>query len=151
MWCCAAWNLRESDIKKLDATQRSMFRIMLGIKKRDDETLGEFCHRRNGAITQFMLKYGVQPWSVTYVKRRFSWAGYVARFQQFDPNRITYHALRSKDSQWLKLQSKYLRDERRQGHGRYIHVRRWETLILKHHGPDWLMKAQDLQVWNSML
>ena len=59
----------------------------------------------------------------------FLWAGQVARAQQCDTERLTYNALQYKNIANIKAVA--LRNGDNQGHGRPVHVWRWETDLYK--------------------
>ena len=72
--------------------------------------------------------------------------GHVARFENHDPDRVTYKVFRYKDLKYITdLQAQF----GHQTHGRRLHVWRLEWDLFKFFGADWQELAKSEQAFNS--
>ena len=80
-------------------------------------------------------------WEDSALVNYFSWAGWVARLDQFDPDRITLDVSSFKNISWILNVASVCKDN--QGHNRRFRVWRWEDLVFKGFGPAWAVHARD--------
>ncbi len=153
-WCSGSWNLRSDQYAKLRGVQRSMIRKMLRFTKPDEEGIQDFMQRTNTTITNIMSIHRVVSWDIYARRTVFKWAGWLARLQFFDPERITLKVLLHRNLDWLQRIKDHNRG--RELHCRYIKVWRWETLIWNFcrenfEGSMWQQLAEDPDSWNSIV
>eukprot|EP00974_Lingulodinium_polyedra_P036050 3458595-Lingulodinium_polyedra.AAC.1 len=85
-----------------------MQRIIVGCRRRDDETMEEFMVRSARTIAEWRERLGIMRWGMHYHTLVRRWAGHVARFEQTDPDRLTLRITAWKDYRWLRAQEKAL-------------------------------------------
>ena len=149
-----SWNLREQDIRKLQACQNTMHRMIVGIDNVEYVHLDTALKKAYHEVHHWRTSAHIETWTHTLSQRRFGWAGHVARMND---NRPAKKTLKWRGSAWLK-QQELRRGRGRQGHRRYVHVRRWESWIAgwrpnieEAHKADisheWMEVAQDRIEW----
>ena len=147
-WCAGSWNLTQVQLGKLRGTQQRMIRKMLGVRRRETETLGDYMHRTAGTINHLMQKHKVERWDAHYHRLQFSWGGQVARMAARCPERLTYQVLKHKDISWIhKMSAQYGGNQQ---HCRKLHTWRWERCFMKY-SPTWQQDALDKSKWLSSL
>ena len=153
-WGAGSWNLREQDIKKLQACQNTMHRMIVGIANVDHAHLDAALKKAYQEVHHWRISTNIETWTHKLSHRRFRWAGHVARMND---NRPAKKILMWRGSAWLKQQEHRL-GRGRQGHRRHVHVRRWESWIARwrpdiesDHKADisheWMDVAQDRIEW----
>ena len=103
---------------------------MMQPRRREYEGDDEFFPRLQRNVTNCMSKHGFWAWDVRAREFYFKWAGSVSRMSNLDKSRITPKVMR-----FLNIAS--IRDFARrnkgdQGHGRRLHVWRWESDIFEY-------------------
>jgi hypothetical protein len=145
-WCAGTWKLSSDQNKNLRGVQRSMIRKMMGFEKRRAENLDEFFARSEKLISRSLEDNGMWTWDLRARQYYFKWAGTVARMGQNEPERITPKALHFLNISEIKQFAGCHGGA--QGHGRRLHVWRWEAEI---HGfaHDWEELALMTSEWNG--
>ena len=127
---------------------------IVGMNRVDQAQLDEALKKAYHEVHQWRRAANIETWTHKLSKRRFRWAGHVARMSDDRPAK---KILMWRGSAWLKQQE--LRFGRgRQGHRRHLHVRRWESWIARwrpdieaDHKADisheWMNTAQDRVEW----
>ncbi len=153
-WCSGSWNLRVDQFVRLRGIQRKMIRKMMCFKKYDTEDLARFMQRTESMISNIIDRHNVISWDTLARRFIFRWAGWVARLEHHDPQRITLAVLRHKNWDWISLIASQNRG--RQLHGRYLHTWRWEKLLYKFAeenfpGQKWSDLALDASSWIAIV
>ena len=74
---CTRWPWTKTRARRLDAVQRKMIYIVLGIQKYATESPSEFAIRKNRFVSREIGKE--DKWSVLWAKRVVSWSEHVSR------------------------------------------------------------------------
>ena len=127
-----------------------MLRKMCHFKIRDTENIELFMKRTNQFINDLQDREGLLNWDTMIRREIFKWAGWVARLDSFDQERITLHVLRHKNWEWIQTIAN--NNNGRQLHGRCLKIWRWESLIynfFRENRPEsrWSELAQDGEEW----
>ena len=116
------WSLTKAVEKKIQATQRKMERIMLGITWED--------RKKNTWVREQTKLEDI----LTIIKRRkWSWAG---------------HVMRRTDNRWTTRITEWQPREGRRNRG--MQRRRWRDEIRKYAGATWARDTQDRKHWKSL-
>ena len=116
---CQTWSLTKELSSKLQTTQRSMERKMLGIKLQDKVP-----------CTTIRQKTGVTDVLKHTLKQKWNWAGHIARYS---------------DNRWTKRCTDWRPRNGFRTAGRP--TRRWRDDIGKHAGITWHREAQERKKW----
>ena len=125
---------------------------MLGLVKGEDEDMATFMTRVNSKLKHFRQLFQRDTWDAVYHRRQFRWAGHVARFKTYDPDRLTFKILHFRN--WAYLQNIAVQNNGRQLHGRRLRTWRWERPLYKYFSTspeEWEDKAQDKRWWAQHL
>ena len=98
----------------------------------------DFFPRQQRKITGLMDKHGVRSWDTRTRGLYFRWAGQVSRLAKAEPHRLTPMLLAFRNIKTIREYA--ARNGGNQGHGRYLHVWRWEADIAEcgdSHSVDW--------------
>ena len=150
-WCAGTWKLSVNQSSNLRGVQREMIRKMMQPKIRKGELLPDFYPRVQTCISRCMEKHGYMSWDLKARDFYFKWAGQVARMTQLDPNRLSPRVLHFKNIRFILDYAK--RHDGCQGHGRNLHVWRWESDIFSYGSSEdreWETMAMDLSKWFSV-
>ena len=80
-WGAGSWNLREQDIKKLQACQNTMHRMIVGIDRVEHADLDAAMQKAYHEVHTA----NIETWTHKLSQRRFRWAGHVARMNDNRP------------------------------------------------------------------
>ena len=132
-----------------------MYRRILGLRRRTNESLGDFMSSLGHETNRHMLALGLHKWDFIGFKRILSWAGHVSRMADYDKTRIAWRCFMFLGSKWLRSQERSIKPNSlkgHQGHGRYLHVWRWEQFVISAIGKDRLVaEASDKRRWEELL
>ena len=148
MYNIGACNLTQRHLQKFRAVENQMMMRVLRIRLHEDEADGEaYLSSSQSALGLYRKKYNLPRWDRIAVTRVFNWAGHVARFQGYAPDRLAFKALTFRDCNYLhKLENLY----GGQLHGHKFKVWRWELQFVRTLGRDWKTQAQDPEHWSSI-
>lgn len=118
---CQTWAPTTSQMNKLKSTQTTMYRSILGIKKRDKI--------RNSVLHERMK---LETLEKTIKRLKLNWAGHVARLDE---------------TRWAKQLTKWIPMGRKRKRGRQR--KRWEDEISNDCGPSWQITAQNREIWKN--
>ena len=153
-WGAGSWNLREQDIKKLQACQNTIHRMIVGMDTVEYVQLDAALKKAHQEVHTWRKSANIDTWTHKLSQRRFRWAGHVARMSD---NRPAKSILIWRGSAWLKKQELRF-GKGRQGHRRHLHVRRWESWVARWRpnieasqkaeiSHEWMNIAQDRTEW----
>ena len=111
---------------------------MMRPKMKKDELEADFFPIMQRNSTKCMEKHGTMAWDIRAREYYFKWAGQVARMTKLDPCRLTPRVLHFKNIQSIRDYA--CKHRGRQGHGRNLHIWRWEADIFDF-GTNDLMRA----------
>ena len=133
-WGARTWKLTEIQLDKMNGVQLRMMRKMLGARRCESQSVGDYCRDVNSRIRQLLHQHKTLKWASQQLKLHFLWMGRLARFQITDPDRWTYRIFCYKDLRYVaSLQKRF----GNQTHGRRFHAWRLEWDIHKFLGPEW--------------
>lgn len=118
---CQTWALKKELLSKLKATQTTMYRSILGIKKKDKV--------RNSKLHE---RIKLHPIEKTIKKLKLKWAGHVARMEE---------------GRWAVQMTKWKPQGRKRKRGRQ--KVRWEDEIQQDCGTRWQSMAQNRDLWKG--
>jgi len=150
LWCAGSWNLKHNEYKRLRGVQMKMYLQVVRPRMMRGEFWLDFGDRCGRLFSELKQRYDVGCFDGLVHKAYFRWAGWLARLQQFDPDRITYGILRALNFDVLK--SRELECGSQQ-HGRKAHVFRWEKGLYKYFKIScaWMEAASDRRLWDKRL
>ena len=91
---CAAWPAQKLYADKIDALQRKMHAIILGIKRQPCETTQQYNRRRSRSISKHLR----QSWSQIWFRQCVKWAAHLDRHPDLWPSKL----LQFQSSRWLE-------------------------------------------------
>jgi hypothetical protein len=124
-----------------------MVRKMMGFKMRKNEEYDSFFRRSETLISQSLENNGILTWDLRARQFYFKWAGTVARLGATEPTRLPPKLLHFLNIAKIKQYADSQRGS--QGHGRHLHVWRWEAELYEF-AHDWEMLASNSLDWNSL-
>ena len=147
-WCAGTWLLNQSQKSNLRGLQRDMVMKMIRPRRKKDEFDDQFFPRTHRYISDVIVRTKWLTWDLRAKDYYFRWAGQVSRMAKVDHDRVTLNALR-----YWNIESIMKRAERNggnQGHGRRLHVWRWETDVHQYGvycGANWESLTGDVSEW----
>jgi hypothetical protein len=150
-WCSGTWKLTTEHNANLRGMQRQMIRKMIRCRRVADEHDDVFYPRVQRSITNLMTKHETLSWDLRARDYYFKWAGQVARMNKTDPTRPTVMALNFRNIQSIRRYADAHGGN--QGHGRCLHVWRWESDICDYggsHNTEWTQLALNVTDWFSL-
>ena len=147
LWCTESWTPRTEEMQKLESARRSMLRKILGLKRGSDEDWIQWLQRCTRKALSIADQVGVRSWVSSHLRRKWFWAGHLAR------RGLETWLLRTtawRDSCWQSMAgevaSRPLRPTRRRWMKWEDVLRRYSTAI---GGPQWMTAAAAKTVWNN--
>jgi hypothetical protein len=136
LYGCAAWAMTRTMCNELDTARRKMLRYVFRLHRniKAGETWIEYMQRSAQQLDDLSSSLGLEPWSHLFRRRKWDFAGKVARRTDF---RWSQRLIL-----WRPLHAK----GRDQGHPKT----RWEDELVKFAGGDWMHVAQNVEHWNSL-
>ena len=120
------------------------------MRRRPSESMEAFMSRLGSKIKAVKNAHGFNNWDAIYFQRLFSWAGHVARLQEYDPDRTTFRVLQHRNYKWIRDTAS--RNGGNQMHGRKVRVWRWEYKIDRFfEGSEWQATALSKADWYERL
>ena len=150
-WCAGTWKLTAEHCANLRGMQRTMIRKMIRCRRTVDEHEDVYHPRVQRSITNLMIKHATLSWDLRARDFYFKWAGQVIRLGKTDPNRLTPMVLNFRNIQSIRRYADAHGGN--QGHGRCLHVWRWESDISdygEHHRTDWELLAMNITDWFNL-
>ena len=150
-WCAGSWHLNCQQRSNLRGLQRAMIMKMMGPKRRKDEHNDIYFPRLQDAINEIIVKNGWLQWDLRAKDFYFRWAGQVSRTAARSPDALTCRALHLWNIAYIKALA--VRNNGRQGHGRRLHVWRWEADIFKYGEyceKYWESLTTDISEWHNV-
>ena len=150
-WCSGTWKLTTEHNANLRGTQREMIRKMIRCKRVADEHEDVYHPWVQKSITNLMIKHEALSWDLRARGHYFKWAGQVARMSKTEPSRPTVMALNFRNIHAIRRYAEA--NGGNQGHGRCLHVWRWESDISDYgasHNAEWTQLALNVTGWFSV-
>jgi hypothetical protein len=147
-WCSGAWKLNTEQYANLRGVQRHMLLKMMRPRRRPGESDEDFYPRIHGNVTKAMDKHSFIAWDLRSRDYYFKWAGSVSRMTLYDKDRLAPKALHFMNIDSVRDFAK--RNNGNQGHGRHVHVWRWESDVHdfgKYEDTGWEVLAANTQEW----
>ena len=120
------------------------------MRRRPSESMEDFMSRLGSKIKAVKNAHGFNNWDAIYLQRLFSWAGHVARLQEYDPDRATFRVLQHRNYKWIRDIAR--RNGGNQMHGRKVRVWRWEYKVDRFFkGSEWQTTALSKTAWYERL
>ena len=79
LWCAESWTPRRIELAQLRTAQQSMLRRIVGKCRCPDEQWIEWIKRTTTTARSLAKSHKVRDWVVTHHRKKWSWAGHVAR------------------------------------------------------------------------
>ena len=146
--CAGSWHLNCTQKANLRGLQRQMVMKMMRSRRKKDEHDDVYFPRINDYINEVIVKNSWLPWDLRAKDFYFRWAGQVSRTTADE--KYTAKALHLWNIESIRA---YADRNGGQGHGRRLHVWRWEADIFKYGescGENWESLTTDLVEWHSM-
>ena len=147
LWCCESWTPRQEELRNLETAQRAMLRRIAGVARGSDEPWLEWLQRSTHRALERAAHAGVKCWKLTHYKRKYMWAGHVARR---DDNSWVHRVTFWRDSAWQGVVADLAQRPRRPARRRWM---RFEDCLRRYTaqagGPNWMEAAQSKALWNS--
>ena len=113
--------------------------------RRSSDDAETYMRRMHSATTWFLRAAKSVTWDLVHLARRWTWAGHVARMQEYDPYRLSLRILHHRNRKWLDLQKLWTGS---QNHHRRFHAWRWGHDIAKFCGTaEWEDIALNRDEW----
>ena len=149
-WCPGSLHLNCTQKANLRGLQREMVMKMCRPRRKKDEGDDVFFPRINDYISSVIVRNNWLTWDLRAKDYYFKWAGQVARMATTDSDRLTPNALHLWNIE--SIFSHAAKFGGNQGHGRRLHVWRWEAEVFKYGkscGKHWESLAGDVTEWQS--
>ena len=131
----SAWALTQVMEDKLRVTWRKMLRYVFCLHRRSSESCAEdwvdYMQRSAHQVETMARKHGLKDWVATYRRKKFNFAGQVAR---------------RTDDRWSKLAIEWL-PHGGVGRSRGRPFTRWSDDLVKYAGGDWQNYTKDVAFW----
>ena len=125
-WCAGTWHLACKQKQFNRKAQHKMTRSVIGLRRDKGEEDGSFHKRCNQANKYWRQQAELLDWDLRQERKKYTWAGHIARLDSYDPLRITHLVFLWKSVSWIK---QYEAIHKSQHHGRKIRQWRWEWSI----------------------
>ena len=128
-----------------------MIRKLIKCRMVADEHEDVYHPRVQRSITNLMAKHEYLSWDLRTRDYYFKWAGQVARMNKAEPHRPTAMALKFRNINAIRRYADV--NGGNQGHGRCLHVWRWESDISDYgasHSIEWTVLASNIEEWFSL-
>ena len=110
------------------------------------ETTDQFFERTTGSIKHTLHTHAFHTWDEVAHIEVHRWAGFLARLQDEEPNRMTSQIFSFRDWNWIQ-NTIASQNRGRQLHGRYLYTWRWERPLYNCYGQNWQPLALDKDAW----
>ena len=150
LWCSESWLTTQEEKRHLKTVQNSTLRRMVGPRRRPDEDYVSWIQRATRSAVACARNAGVRLWQDECQKRKWTWAGHVARM---DFDRLAKRGMRWRDSEWWSLECQFYPPQLRPQRPHRTRWFRWEDELRRYAAkagwPSWLDKAHDGKLWLS--
>ena len=136
---CSA-NLREDHLKRLRATQISMLRRMVAPKRDWTDLTDSWVVDASRRVAHTVRHFSIDTGDVSYHKAYHSFIGHISRMGEYDKTRLAWQVQHFRN--WASLQDA-VRKVGGQGHGRKLHVWRYESHMYKYYHEEREIYASD--------
>ena len=147
-------NLTQRHLQRIRRTEATMQRrvcrwkfpesLLQGLVGTDAERAANYMQLVTIRLMSLREKWSLERWDMVVLSRVYDWAGHVARFQKWAPERYALRALLFRDIPYLKrLESEY----GHQMHYRKFKVWRWEQQFVRFFGLGWKDLAISSETW----
>ena len=149
-WCCESWTPRKDELRRLETARRSMLRKIVGCGRKPEEDWVDWIQRTTRKALQWASRAGIHSWTDRHFKRKWAWAGHVARASSM---RWLHRVSMWRDSEWQTSADGLglFRDLRPTTRRRM----KWEDTIRRfcsHRGlQPWTEVAQHREWWRGLL
>ena len=133
LWGCEHWRMTKNELDVVRKTWRELLGYLLKIRRLPEESPGQYRIRCNKAINEVILNYKLEPWHVRALRSKFNWAGHLARFKSWCPDRFTHRCFQCRDNIFRKSTGIYQSCPGRPW--------RWEDSLVETFGDTWLDQA----------
>ena len=124
-----------------------MMRRILRWRPEPDDGAEEYMSITSALLNKYRDKYEFRRWDAEALGKVFDWAGHVARFSKWAPNRLAYKILQYRGIRYLNtLQRMY----GSQCHGKKFKVWRYEQQFTRVFGADWQTVALNSETWADL-
>ena len=139
-------HLKVSHLHRLRGVEDKMMRRVYGWRMHPKHDTADQMTALARTMKEYRKRAGLRRWDEEALLRAHSWAGLVARFGGYAPERLAYKALCYSNINYLRtMEGLY----GQQCHGRHLKVWRWEqqfTMIL---GDSWQEVARTAELWED--
>jgi hypothetical protein len=149
LFMAGGWAPRDTVLNKITALEKRCLREMIGRHKGEQETNEGFYRRMDGVIHAVQARVRILPLAVQVCCLYFGWAGHLARLPEDRAitKMVRWHALDNfRHSQILGVDSDGAPRRRMARSGKPT---RWENVLEKCVGPQWLLDGASRGAWAS--
>ena len=82
------WTPTKGDLEKVFQAHMGMCKKILDAQRRPQEEWPEFMIRSSERIRKIWQAHGIKPWNTQVLEKIHSWAGHVARYDAYSPDRF---------------------------------------------------------------
>ena len=149
LWCTESWTPRAEEMQKLENAQRSMLRKILGLRRGSDEDWICWLQRCTRKAIYIADQVGVRSWVSTHLRRKWFWAGHVARRGL---ETWLFRTTAWRDSGWQSAAGDVAGRPLRPSRRRWM---KWEDVLRRYStamgSPQWMTEAATKTEWNSKI
>ena len=112
-----------------------------------------YFQRRRENIAKISLQQKLSSWVDIVLRRIYTWAGHVARMQEYDAQRLIARVLSIRDHQWCQTVAA-LHPQQHQSHPSRYYAHNWESQFARFFDERYLVwkeVARDRQQWHSYM
>ena len=145
-----SWIPSKNDLEKIRVCQLSMGRMICSFKVRPDEEHYQAIMRSTSRVDRIMETARLQPWHHFVLGKIHKWAGHIARYQTYAPQRLALETLWWRNGLHIDTTRAQSTDGRHLHRGHRRGVWRWEGELHKAYetrGIWWPLLAQDRAKW----
>ena len=149
LWGTESWTPRAEELRRMSVAQQTMLRRIVGSGRRKDEPWSDWIQRATGRARQVARSAAVKEWVPEHFRRKWNWAGKVARTPLTE---WVYKVTSWRDSSWQAMANdlgalRPFRPSRR----RWM---RFEDCLRRFCSDsglgDWQVKAGETEVWKEL-
>ena len=145
-------NMTQRHLQRLRATENHMMRLMLrrvndlppAEGPEDLDPTATYMEESHRELNQWRERHNWARWDTLALERVHAWAGHVARFAKYSPQRWAFKALQYRGIQYLRQLERSIGT---QGHPKRFHVWRWELQFTRAFGDNWMELAANQEQW----
>ena len=126
MWCAESWTPRAEEVRQLKLAQNKMLRRVVGTSRAPDEPWGDWVQQATRKARTIACRQGVADWEQVYKKRKWLWAGEVARMAT---TCWVYRVTFWRDAGWQEIVDEMSTRPMRPSRRRWM---KWEDSLRRH-------------------